>query len=88
MSTLQFYVEDLLGNPQEILDPVESFEETDSHWIIDNDYSIYYVNKETYKGCKAFIRLTPADDNPLYRMESHLKAIRSSVEIDWNSGGV
>lgn len=83
MSTLQFYLEDENGNHQYVIDPVEGFKETDDYWIIDNGWNVYKVSKKEYKGCHPYIRLTPQDDNPLYRMRDHLQEIGSSVEIDW-----
>lgn len=84
MSSLQFYLEDENGNHQYVIDPVEEFSETETHWIIDNGWNGYKVEKAEYEECKPYIRLTPADDNPLYRMRDRLNVIGSTVEIDWN----
>lgn len=84
MSTLQFYLKDEAGNHQYVIDPVESFTETDEHWIIDNGWNVYEVEKSEYEECTAYIRLTPADDNPLWRMSHRLEAIKSTVQIDWS----
>lgn len=50
----------------------------------DNGYGDYEVEKAKYANCKAYIRLTPADDNPLWRMKKHLEETGSTVQIDWN----
>lgn len=84
MSTLQFYLADEDGNHQYVIDPVEEFDDTETHWVIDNGYGNYEVEKAKYANCKAYIRMTPTDDNPLWRMKKHLEETGSTVEIDWN----
>lgn len=85
MSTLQFYLKNVeTGNHEYVLDPVETFHETEEHWVVDNGWGVYEVSKAEFPNCKAYIRLTPADDNPLYRMRDHLIEIGSSVAIDWS----
>jgi len=84
MSSLQFYLKDEQGNHQYVIDPVETFEETEDHWIIDNGWSNHKVVKAEYENCTAYIRLAPPDDNPLWRMRSQLESSGSTVRIDWN----
>lgn len=81
MSALQFVLVDENGYHQYVIDPVETFKETGTNWIIDNGWDVYEVPKEEYANCKPFISLVPQDDHPLYKMREHLNKIGSTVQV-------
>lgn len=44
------------GKEVDWIDPVASFEETETHWIVDNTYTTYEISKNLHPGCTAEVR--------------------------------
>ena len=44
------------GKEVDWYDPIVSFEETETHWIVDNSYHVYRIHKNNYPGHTVEIR--------------------------------
>lgn len=49
--TKQFVLVNSAGEEVEWIDPVISYEETETHWVVDNGFNAYYINKSNFPGC-------------------------------------
>lgn len=58
---LEFVIIDAEGKEVDWIDPVVSFEETDTHWIVDNTYHVYRIHKNNFPGCTVEVRAMKED---------------------------
>lgn len=51
--TRQFVLINPIGEEIDWIDPVIYYEETETHWVVDNDFHIYAIEKSKFPGCVA-----------------------------------